>query len=43
MSKVIIEKVDGDIKVENISTTIENKEYTGAMFTIALQHTTKDD
>jgi len=43
MSKVIIEKVDGDIKVENISTTIENIEYIGAMFTITLQLSTKDD
>jgi len=43
MSKVIIEKVDGDIRVDNISTTIENIEYIGAMFTISLQLAIKED
>lgn len=42
MSKVIIEKVDGTIKVDNIKTTIDKKDYLGAMFTISLPIATKE-
>jgi len=36
MSKTIVEKVDGDISVENVETTIDGKVYKGAMFKIKL-------
>ncbi len=42
MSKTIIEKVDGELSVSNVTTTIDGKDYKGAQFMIKL-HSCKDE
>ncbi|MEA3288971.1 MAG: HAMP domain-containing sensor histidine kinase, partial [Campylobacterota bacterium] len=43
MSMSIVQKVDGDLSVENVTTTIDGKEYKGAQFTIMMRSCKEED